>query len=54
MEEKGESYGTIYCLCNNIVTNHAVAMTLGNVHDVVILWHQCLGHMSEKGLKKVY
>ena len=48
---KEESYGTLHCLCSDTVTNHTTTTCPGNVLDVVMLCHQWLGHMSEKGLK---
>ena len=44
----------LYHLCGDTMTNHAVVANLGSVLDTVILWHQQLGHMSEKGLKIPY
>ena len=37
--EKGESYGTIYHLCNDIVSNCETVAKLGNASIAVMLWH---------------
>ena len=51
MVAKGESYGTLYCLCGDMVTNHAVATTSRNAQDALMLRHRRLRHRSEKVLK---
>ena len=40
MVAKGKSYGTLYNLCGDIVTNHASTIYSMNVLDAVMLRHQ--------------
>ena len=51
MVAKGESYGTVYRFCNYTTMNHAAITNSRNVMDEVMLLHQQIGNMNEKGLK---
>ena len=52
--EKGKYYQTLYHLASDAVISYVATTNLGNALDVVILWHQWLGHMSENGLKIIH
>ena len=48
----GTNKGTLYCLHGKALMGKFIA--LAEIHSHKELWHKKLGHMSQKGLDKLY
>ena len=54
MVENGELCVTVYHLCSDTITSHAIEADFRTVMDAMILWHKQLGHINEKCLKTMH